>query len=124
MITSHDIFDRLAIPSVPRLGDTEYSTVPSGARATAGLVDSWDARVPVVYAGDGTASQGSLNGAADVVSAATSAASSAASSASSVASSIIPDSVSSWFGDKINHTLLGALGIIVIALGLFFIVKE
>lgn len=119
MITSHDLFDRITVPTLPRLGDTAYATVPSGARATAGLADSWDAHVPVVYAGDGTAAQGSLNGAASAV---TAAAASVASASS--ASSIIPDAVSSWFGDKINHTLLGALGIVVIALGLFFIVKE
>lgn len=113
MITSHDLFDRLSLPTLPRLGDTEYALLPSSARRTAGLAESWDERVPVVYAGDGTQSQASLNGGPlDAVAAAAAAA--------------LPSTPSfgGVFSSAINHTLLGIAGIVVLGIGVFILVKE
>lgn len=102
-----DLYDRAA-PALPPLGDTAYEYATASARQTAGLVGSWATRLPVVLDGDGTMTQSDI-----------------ANAAASAAAAVLPDSTKGGvFTDAINHTLLGALGIIIIAVGLFFLVKE
>lgn len=102
-----DIYSSVPSVTLPRLGDTPYDLLTASARRTAGNVSSWDEHTPVVLAGDGSETASTLNGATSVVP-----------SLPSVGSAL-----GGVFTDALNHTLLGAAGIVLLGVGAFILLR-
>lgn len=115
-----DFFNRLDVPSLDPLGDTALPLRTASARQTAGVpLDTWRARVPVVFSGDGTQTQDALSAILDP--------------------NPLHDfqrgkqlgtSAGDWIADKtglsslVNHTLLGAAGIALLAVGAYVLLRD
>jgi hypothetical protein len=114
-----DFFSGVGV-QLPRIGDTPFPTMPSGARVAAGTQDNWDAHTPVVYVGDGTQTQADQNNArawydprGDFT---------AGKALGEQAGNAIV--AATGIGGLINRALLGAAGIAVLAIGVYFLAKD
>lgn len=111
-----DFFNRLDVPSLDPLGDTALPLRTASARQSAGLSQ---AAVPVVFNGDGTQTQDDLR--ALLTGSPMDAYRWGKSKGESVAGSVLD---ATGIPSAINHALLGAAGIALLAIGAYMLVKD